>query len=147
MDKTAEAVLIAGGLYLGYTLVKAQRDINRLTNEATPVLRDVRQISGNVANLSGSLSSFSNAAMAVGQGLGRIFGFSSSSPNAPSQPRSGLNSFQTGNGWSSSPASDGGGILGGGWSAVAPGAFSGGSFTGGGLFSGGFYANAQEDAS
>lgn len=144
MDKTTETVLIAGGLYLGYTLVKAQRDINRLTNEATPVLRDVRQISGNIANLSGSLSSFSNAAMAVGQGLGRLFGFSSSSPNAPSQPRSGLNSFQTGNGWSSSPASDGGGILG--WAASTPGAFSGGSFTGGGLFSGGFYQNAQEDA-
>lgn len=140
---TEKALLIGAGALGVYYLWQTSRSVNRLANDAAPVLRSANQIAGNVAGITGSFAGLSNAAVAAGQGLRSLFGFSSSGPNAPSQPATGLNSFQTSNGWNAV----GGGSGQPGWtSAQAPGLLSGGSWTDGGIFGGGFFQNAQEDA-
>lgn len=96
MDKTTEYALIAAGLYVGWKVVQAQRDISNFAANANPLLRDVSGAARDVRNITSSFAGISNAAQAIGNGLRNAFGLSNSGPLAPTQPNYAQNSFQSG---------------------------------------------------
>lgn len=95
-DDTLKYALIAAGLYVGWKVVQAQKDIANFAANANPILRDVRGVTSDVRGITSSVAGISNAAQALGNGLRAAFGLSNSGPLAPTQPNYAQNSFQSG---------------------------------------------------